>query len=118
MNTGLVDAVVLGQALTAVVRDGAAPSTLNRYAELRRPAAAEVLALASRLTRIATVRSPAGRWLRNRVLRLLDRITRFKSRLALQLSGIGRRRLSSLFPAAPHATATPPDAKPMEVLYA
>jgi len=99
MNVGLVDAAVLGQALTAVLRDGAPLSLLDRYAELRRPAAKEVLTLASRLTRIATVRPVALRWLRNIVLRLLDRSPAFKAKLALQLSGISRRHLSVLEPA-------------------
>jgi 2-polyprenyl-6-methoxyphenol hydroxylase-like FAD-dependent oxidoreductase len=96
MNTGLVDAVVLARALAAVLREGAAPETLDRYAELRRPAAAKVLALASRLTRVATLHSPLGRRLRNAVLRLLDRMPAVKRRLALQLSGIARRDLSVL----------------------
>jgi hypothetical protein len=95
-SRGLVDAVVLARALAAVLREGAAPETLDRYAELRRPAAAKVLALASRLTRVATLHSPLGRRLRNAVLRLLDRMPAVKRRLALQLSGIARRDLSVL----------------------
>ena len=96
MNTGLVDAVVLGQTLTAVVRDGAPLSTLDAYAATRRIAAAEVLSLASRLTRIATVRPIMLRLLRNMALRLLNRVPGFKTKLALQLSGISRRHLSAL----------------------
>lgn len=96
MNTGLTDAVVLGKALVAVLHDGAPLSVLDSYAELRRPAAEEVLALASRLTRIATVRPIQLRRLRNVALRLLNRIPRFKEKLALQLSGISRRHLSEL----------------------
>ena len=96
MNTGLVDAIVLGEALTAVVRDRAPLSTLDDYARTRRPAAAEVLSLASRLTRIATVRPVFLRLLRNMVLRLLNRLPRFKLKMALQLSGLSRRHLSTL----------------------
>ena len=95
MNTGLVDAVVLGDALIAVVRDGASLDTLDRYADMRRPAAAEVLALAGRLTRLATVRPVMARKGRNALLKLLNRIPHFKSRVALQLSGISRRHLSA-----------------------
>ena len=61
MNTGLVDAIVLGEALTRVVRDGEPDAVLDDYARIRRPAAQEVLALASRLTRIATLRSGPAR---------------------------------------------------------
>ena len=96
MNTGLVDAILLGKALTAVVRDHEPVSTLDDYSNVRRPAAEEVLALAGRLTRMATVRSPVLRHFRNLVLRLLDHVSPFKTKLALQLSGISRRQLSAL----------------------
>ena len=96
MNTGLVDAVVLAKALTAIVRDGAPLYTLDRYAELRRPAAEKVLTLASRLTRIATVRPVILRSFRNLALRVLNKVPALKAKLALQLSGIARRELASL----------------------
>ena len=96
MNAGLVDAMVLGKALTAVIRDRAPLSVLDDYAEVRRPAAMEVLALASRLTRLATIRPPVLRRLRNVVLRILNHVPAFKAKLALQLSGISRRHLSKL----------------------
>jgi 2-polyprenyl-6-methoxyphenol hydroxylase-like FAD-dependent oxidoreductase len=96
MNTGLVDAVVLGEALTRVIRDGAPESTLTDYAEIRRPAARQVLTLASRLTRIATVRSGPARFVRNLLLRLLDHVAPFKRRLALGLSGLDRRGFAVL----------------------
>ena len=110
MNAGLVDAVSLGEALTAVIRDHAPLAILDRYAESRRPAAAEVLSLASRLTRIATIRSVPLRRFRNVVLWLLNRLPGFKRKLSLQLSGISRRSLSGvkvgsiLVPSAPLAT--------------
>jgi len=96
MNAGLVDAIVLGEALTRVVRDGAPDSVLDDYAATRRPAAELVLGLAARLTRIATLRSRAARRIRNAVLRILDRMPWFKRNLALALSGIARRKFSVL----------------------
>ena len=96
MNTGLVDAVVLGEALTRIVRNGEADAILDVYARTRRPAAADVLALASRLTQIATVRSVLLRRIRNLVLRVLDHIPAFKRTMALGFSGIGRARYSVL----------------------
>lgn len=96
MNTGLVDAIVLGEALIRVVRNGEADTVLDDYALTRRPAAADVLALASRLTRIATVRSVLLRRMRNLALRFLNRIPPFKRRMALGFSGIGRARYSIL----------------------
>ena len=96
MNTGLVDAIVLGEALTRVVRNGEGDTVLDDYARTRRPAAADVLALASRLTRLATVRSVALRRLRNLLLRLLNRVPAFKRAAALGFSGLGRARYSVL----------------------
>jgi len=96
MNTGLVDAIVLGEALTRVLREGEPETVLDDYARTRRPAAAQVLALASRLTRVATVRSVAVRRMRNLALRVLNRLPAFKRMLALGFSGIARRRFSVL----------------------
>jgi 2-polyprenyl-6-methoxyphenol hydroxylase-like FAD-dependent oxidoreductase len=96
MNTGLVDAIVLGEALIRVVRDRAPDSVLDDYATTRRPAAAEVLALAGRLTRIATVRSVMLRQVRNLVLRVLNRVPAFKRKLSLGFSGLGRAQYSIL----------------------
>jgi 2-polyprenyl-6-methoxyphenol hydroxylase-like FAD-dependent oxidoreductase len=98
MNTGIVDAVVLGEALIRVLRDGVPDTLLDDYAGIRRPAAQAVLALASRLTGIATLHSLPARRMRNIVLRLLDRMRPFKHRLELALSGIARRRFSVLPP--------------------
>jgi 2-polyprenyl-6-methoxyphenol hydroxylase-like FAD-dependent oxidoreductase len=108
MNTGLVDATVLGQALVAVLRDGALEKILDDYASLRRPAAEQVLALAGRLTSMATLRSPTLRMLRNLVLRTANRSRRIKHRLALALSGLGRRHLGRLPPLNHSWTANDP----------
>lgn len=107
MNAGLVDAIVLGDALIRVVRDGVPDSVLDDYAATRRPAAQLVLGLASRLTRMATVRSALGRRVRNVVLRILNRIPPFKRNLSLALSGISRRKYSVL-----------PDRRPLETPFA
>ena len=55
MNTGLVDAYVLGRLLTAVVSGKQADTVLDQYQALRRPAAEKVLGLAGRLTSMATM---------------------------------------------------------------
>lgn len=96
MNTGLVDAMLLGEALVRVVRDGERESLLDDYAAARRPAAAKVLALAGKLTRVATLRSAPGRMLRNLILRLLNHLPPFKRRLAMNLSGLSRRGYARL----------------------
>lgn len=96
MNTGLVDAIVLGEALRRVVRDGEPEALLDAYSNRRRPAAERVLALASRLTRVATVRGRSARLMRNAVLRVLDHVGPFKRQLTLGLSGLNRRQFARL----------------------
>jgi 2-polyprenyl-6-methoxyphenol hydroxylase-like FAD-dependent oxidoreductase len=86
MNTGITDAVTLGDALAAVL-DGAPAETLDGYGAARRPVALRVVALADRLTRLAT----APRWarpVRNVLLRALAAVPGVRRRLALQLSGL------------------------------
>lgn len=85
MNLGIVDAVSLAGALQQALAGD--ESGLDAYGEQRRPAAQQVVALADRLTRMATVR-PALRGLRNAVLRLLARVPPVRSGLAWRLSGL------------------------------
>ena len=106
MNCGLVDACVLGQLLSDVIRGKRPKSELDCYEQLRRPAAAEVLALAGRLTALATMRGAFRRTIRNAVFSILDRIGPVKHRLLMNLSGLGRRHLSVL-PPRHDAAATP-----------
>lgn len=106
MNTGLIDAMALGDALIRTMRGPVGTDWLERYAETRRPAAAKVIALASRLTRMATVRSIWLRHLRNVLVGVLDKVGPFKSILSLQLSGIARARYSVLDQAEPGVPAT------------
>ena len=91
MNTGLVDAVVLGRLLSDVISGRRPASDLDRYQALRRPAALEVVALADRLTRIALVRNPAGKFLRRIAFKLLDMSSAFKAKIELSLSGLDRK---------------------------
>ncbi|MCR6500191.1 FAD-dependent monooxygenase [Shinella sp. CPCC 101442] len=91
MNTGIVDAVVLGQLLADVINGKAPEATLDLYEEKRRPAAVEVLELADRLTRLAMVRSSFGRMLRNLALRIIGASPVFRRKLALNISGLARK---------------------------
>jgi 2-polyprenyl-6-methoxyphenol hydroxylase-like FAD-dependent oxidoreductase len=85
MNAGILDAISLARALTrALAGDEAA---LDAYAAERRPVAQQVVALADRLTRLATVR-PALRAARNLLLSTLARLPLFRRRLAWRLSGL------------------------------
>ena len=88
MNLGLRDAVTLGDALVAL-REGR-EEKLDEYAVGSRAEAMHVVALAHRLTRLATA-PPAVRPLRNVALLLLALVPAFRRRLAEQLSAIGHR---------------------------
>lgn len=110
MNTGLVDAVTLSRALAQVVRGEAPDALLDHYSDQRRPAAEQVLHLAGRLTKMAMLRSPVARASRNILLRLLNRIGRFRKMMAMNLSGLGRRALADLDASA--AAPPPADAGP------
>ncbi|HEV7253710.1 MAG TPA: NAD(P)/FAD-dependent oxidoreductase [Mesorhizobium sp.] len=96
MNTGLVDALVLGEVLTGVVRSEASEVGLAEYEALRRQAATEVLGLAGILTRLATVRSKPQRIVRNAVLRAGASIPVARRRLRMGLSGLARKDLANL----------------------
>lgn len=95
MNTGIVDAVLLGNLLERVVAGGESETLLDHYGALRRPAAAAVLDISGRLTRLALVRGRVRRSLRNLLLRTIDRVPRAKAKIALQLSGIARRQFAA-----------------------
>jgi 2-polyprenyl-6-methoxyphenol hydroxylase-like FAD-dependent oxidoreductase len=92
MNTGLVDACVLGRLLTAVVAGKQPASMLDQYQDLRRPAAEKVLGLAGRLTGMATMRNPVKRQVRNLVFSLINRLSFVKHVIAMNLSGLSRRQ--------------------------
>jgi 2-polyprenyl-6-methoxyphenol hydroxylase-like FAD-dependent oxidoreductase len=92
MNTGIVDACVLGKLLAGVLSGGRHDSYLDQYEALRRPAAQQVLDLAGRLTSMATVRSRFGRRLRNLALSLVGRLPMTRRKLQLELSGLSRKR--------------------------
>ena len=69
-NSALVDAAVLAREIaSAPTLDDA----LERYEAVRRPAVSRVQRDADRLARLSRLRSPAGRLLRDRVIRIADR---------------------------------------------
>lgn len=94
MNTGIVDAYTLGRLLTDVLLGRAGEESLEQYEALRRPAAAQVLRLAGRMTDAATVRSPLRRRMRNAVLSTLARIGVVRRRIEMELSGLARETLT------------------------
>lgn len=91
MNTGLVDACVLGRLLADVVSGRKDDSHLDRYESLRRPAAKQVLQLAGRLTHMAIMKSTPQRFLRNTALTMVNQLPMARRGLEMNLSGLSRR---------------------------
>jgi 2-polyprenyl-6-methoxyphenol hydroxylase-like FAD-dependent oxidoreductase len=86
MNLGIQDAVVLADALAAVL-DGGSDALLDEYSATRRPIATEVVALTDRLTKLATLPRPL-RPVRNVMLAIIGRIPPATRALASRLSGL------------------------------
>ena len=89
MNLGLRDAVTLGAALSTALKEGR-DDELDDYATNSRAEALRVVALAGRLTRLATAPTII-RPVRNALLRLLSYVPAVRRNLAEQLAGIGHR---------------------------
>jgi 2-polyprenyl-6-methoxyphenol hydroxylase-like FAD-dependent oxidoreductase len=85
MNMGILDATRLADALQRAVAGEF--HALDAYGAERRPIAQQVVALADRLTRLATV-PPALRGLRNLALRALATLPPIRRNLAWRLSGL------------------------------
>ncbi|MFJ3925446.1 FAD-dependent oxidoreductase [Streptomyces sp. NPDC090022] len=90
MNTGIQDGHALGRALARALAEGSADA-LDGYEARRRPVALRVVALTHRMTRVATLRAPALRAVRNTVLPLLSRIPALRDRLAAELAELPYR---------------------------
>src|SRR5215210_5685337 len=86
MNTGIQDTANLAWKLALVVRGRAPCSLLDSYERERRPVAEGVVSTTDRLTRLATVRSPLLRRLRNALIPIAARAGRLPRRLAKNLS--------------------------------
>jgi len=86
MNTGIQDAADLGVTLVQILRDRAAPTTLDSYSRRRRPVAQRIVTLTDRATRAATLSSPIARTARDAALTLAGRLPPIQQRLARQLA--------------------------------
>jgi 2-polyprenyl-6-methoxyphenol hydroxylase-like FAD-dependent oxidoreductase len=87
MNLGIEDAVTLGERLAQVL-SGDPDDILDEYARARHRAAGQVIAMAGRLTQLATARR---RRIRNHLMRLAGSVPAVRRVLAWRLSGLARR---------------------------
>jgi 2-polyprenyl-6-methoxyphenol hydroxylase-like FAD-dependent oxidoreductase len=85
MNAGILDAISLADALEKAL--AGSTTALDAYGAERQPVARQIVALADRLTRLATVR-PGLRALRNLAMSVVSRLPQVRKRLAWQLSGL------------------------------
>lgn len=90
MNTGIQDAVALADVLARVL-GGADEAQLDQWAHDRHEIAEDVVALTDRMTRVATLRSPVARELRNVALALAGHIPAFTKSLARTIAEIEHR---------------------------
>ena len=91
MNTGIQDAIPLGHALASVLDGRAGQSRLDQYERSRRPVAQRVVAFTDRVTRLATLRTPRARSVRNVVIRMIGRIPAVSRWLATELAELRYR---------------------------
>ena len=93
MNAGIADAYDLATRIAAVLTGQASEAVLDGYERDRRPAALEVVTFTDRMTRMAAVRSPAGRALRDAALAAASRIPAIRNLITLWVSGLKRSPL-------------------------
>lgn len=86
MNLGLRDAEALSRALEEALRTGS-QEPLAAYAAERRQAAAKVLEMTDRLTKVATLSSPVARWFRNRLIKATSTLPGIRRATAHTLAG-------------------------------
>ena len=108
MNTGLVDAWVLGRLLADVLLNHCDESRLDEYQQMRRPAAQQVLLMAARLTSLAILKPVIQRAARDLLLSFLGSLPPVRRRLEMALSGLSRRRAATFSP-LPRLKPTGPD---------
>jgi 2-polyprenyl-6-methoxyphenol hydroxylase-like FAD-dependent oxidoreductase len=90
MNTGIQDGVTLGRLLASALRTGD-DGALDEYERVRRPVAEQVVAFTDRMTRMATLRTPRLRAMRNAAIRTVGALPTVRTRLARQIAGLHLR---------------------------
>jgi len=86
MNTGIQDAVSLADPLLHAMSGDR--SQLLGWADARQKVARSVVRLTDRMTRLATLRSPAGCTVRNGILSTIGRISSARNAIARRIAGL------------------------------
>ncbi|HUI95680.1 MAG TPA: FAD-dependent monooxygenase [Xanthobacteraceae bacterium] len=90
MNTGIQDAISLAEALSETIRDGD-EARLDAWAANRHRIAHGVVTMTDRMTRVATMKSPAGKVLRNIAVALAGLLPPVRAALARTLAELDAR---------------------------
>jgi 2-polyprenyl-6-methoxyphenol hydroxylase-like FAD-dependent oxidoreductase len=88
MNTGIQDAFNLAWKVALVVRERAPAQLLGSYNIEREPVARGVLNLTDRITRMATVRNPVAKTVRNFLLPIASGVDFIEEKIADRLAGL------------------------------
>ncbi len=89
MNIGIQDAVALGERLAAVIAGQQPDAWLDGYETERRPVAERIVSMTDRMTRVGTMTTPAGQFLRNAMLQAIDYLPAARARIARQMAELG-----------------------------
>jgi len=90
MNTGIQDSISLAGPLCAVLRGGD-EALLDEWARARHRIAADVVAMTDRMTRMAKLKSPTAKILRNLAVAFLGHLPPVREALARTLAEIENR---------------------------
>ncbi len=90
MNTGIQDSVSLAEALIETLKDGD-DARLDAWASARHRVARDVVAMTDRLTRIATMKSPTGKAMRNAAVAFAGHLPPVRAALAKTLAELDAR---------------------------
>jgi 2-polyprenyl-6-methoxyphenol hydroxylase-like FAD-dependent oxidoreductase len=90
MNTGIQDAVMLGDRLAAVIGGRQPDAYLDGYETARRPVAEQVVRMTDQMTRMGTLASPIGQRLRNIGLRAIGHLPAVRRMIATRMAELDR----------------------------
>ena len=91
MNTGIQDAVSLGEALAQALARGDDDRALTAWAERRHRVAQDVVPLTDRMTRTATLENHTAQSVRNAALQLVAHLPAARRAIAMRLSELTER---------------------------
>lgn len=90
MNTGIQDGISLGGALAETLQTRS-DRALDTWAEWRHQIASDVIRMADRMTRTATIENRTGQVVRNTLLQLVGQLPAVRRSLAMRLSELSNR---------------------------